>query len=244
MSQNFNFGREYQIPSGPHNSDSSSMLASAEFDIASQNAFSSLNVESKTGIEVEQHPLSTTLRMVHGLLDEARNDRIERHSTIRSTDNGGAIRGIARALFVKNLAETIRPRVIENSISKSELIEIESIEGGEIFGNSEGKNVKFFCDENGEWFYCEQIDTKDGRPQYTVFHYIAYDQVVLAIKDFPDKKMQHEHLDVDSQEAKNLTVAVEKYYERVMRNVYPESNIVNLDEHRKNVSVLTNKKAA
>lgn len=243
---------QYQIPATEHGlfheqlkaeQNTLSQEKTGELDILFQEATDNIienvidNSEyNRDSAEKEIHPLSRHLRNVHGQINALRERKIARESVISQTDNGGILRGLVRILFVKEVANTVQERTIENAISIETLVHQESIAGGTIFGEIDGATVKFFCDEKGEWFYCEERSRKDGKIDYTVFHYIAYDEVVLAIKNRPGEKLEHVHLSLDCQESRNLLAATSMYLDIQRRDLYTEAvgDVIDIDQYCEN----------
>lgn len=238
MSQNFD--REYQIPSGLHHPTSNITPIGDEFDIAFQNSLTSepveqfvtktneTNVEKKYEVEVETFPLSKKLNDIHTRIDRARKHRINMGSEIRLTDNDGLFRKIAQYLFVTSVADTIKPRSINQATDEKALIHLEGIEGGKLFEKSSpDEEILFFSDSLSadepnvhHWFYSKTKKINNGKVHYERHHFEVHPHLILCVRDSSDKKMRHEY--IGEEEAKNLEISAQMYHDRIMEKIYPD----------------------
>lgn len=101
------------------------------------------------------------------------------------------------------------------SLSKRELLQLESEIGAELFGAiPKGHRRSFFNLDPTTWIWHEEWLDDKGKLQQTTTRYEVHPDRVLKIQE----GARYDFL--EGQELANLTIAVQMYYERVMREIY------------------------
>ena len=113
--------------------------------------------------------------------------------------------------FLK-LPSSLRPF---KRLTERELIQPESEIGGTLFGSipTGGRREFFNLDEN-TWIWHEELVDRDGLVHSTTTRYEVQKNKVLKAQD----GAHYSYL--DGEELHNFSVAVQMYYEQVMRGVY------------------------
>lgn len=100
-------------------------------------------------------------------------------------------------------------------MTERELIQLESDIGRELFGPiPEGHRREFFNLDKNTWIWHEEYTNADGTPKVTTTRYEIQQNRILKAQD----GTQYSY--IDGQELQNLAVAVQMYYEKVMRGIY------------------------
>ncbi len=102
------------------------------------------------------------------------------------------------------------------TLTERELIQLESNIGSELFGPiPAGNRREFFNLDPNTWIWHEEwVDVETGKPQSATTRYEVHDNGILKVQEGARYKF------IEGEELKNLTVAVQMYHERVMREVY------------------------
>lgn len=102
------------------------------------------------------------------------------------------------------------------TLTERELIQLESNIGSELFGPiPAGNRREFFNLDPKTWIWHEEwVDEKTGKKRVATTRYEVHDNGILKVQEGAKYKF------IDGQELKNLTVAVQMYHERVMREIY------------------------
>lgn len=102
-----------------------------------------------------------------------------------------------------------------NKLTERELLQLESEIGAQLFGEiPKGRRRSFFNLDPKTWIWHEEwMDERGGLRQATT-RYEVHDQGILKVQE----GARYEFL--EGEELDNLTLAVQMYYERVMREVY------------------------
>lgn len=101
------------------------------------------------------------------------------------------------------------------SMSERELIQLESEIGREIFGPiPTGHRREFFNLDKNTWIWFEESTNADGVIHSSTTRYEAQGDRILKAQD----GAQYSYL--EGQELQNLALAVQIYYEKVMRGIY------------------------
>ena len=100
-------------------------------------------------------------------------------------------------------------------LTERELIQLESEIGGALFGPvPEGCERKFFNLDSKTWIWYEEFLDANGAKQSITTRYEVQEKGILKAQD----GAKYSYLEAD--ELKNFAVAVQMYYEQVMRGVY------------------------
>lgn len=100
-------------------------------------------------------------------------------------------------------------------LSDRELIALESEIGGRLFGPvQKGGRREFFNLDPKTWIWHEEWLDQAGKKQQTTIRYEVDDKGILKISE----GARYDYLEGD--ELNNLTIAIQMYYERVMREIY------------------------
>ncbi len=100
-------------------------------------------------------------------------------------------------------------------LTERELIQLESDIGRQLFGPiPDGHRREFFNLDKNTWIWHEEYKDQAGAAQATTTRYEVKGDRILKAQD----GSQYSYL--EGQELQNLAVAVQMYYEKVMRGVY------------------------
>ncbi|MDB5165768.1 MAG: hypothetical protein JWM00_658 [Candidatus Saccharibacteria bacterium] len=102
------------------------------------------------------------------------------------------------------------------ALTERELIQLESEIGAELFGPiPAGNRREFFCLDAITWiWYEESTDVETGKQKSTTTRYEIHDNGILKAQE----GAQYSFLEGD--ELKNLSLAIQMYYEQVARKIY------------------------
>jgi hypothetical protein len=126
----------------------------------------------------------------------------------------------ALKLFVGSDQSTFDLRFKKSSrplsgLTKRELLQLESEIGAELFGPiPKGHRRSFFNLDSTTWIWHEEWLDEKGKLQQTTTRYEVHSDRILKIQE----GARYDFL--EGQELANLTLAVQMYYERVMREIY------------------------
>jgi len=100
-------------------------------------------------------------------------------------------------------------------LTERELIQLESQVGAELFGPVKpGNRREFFNEDPNNWIWHEEwLDSKKKRQTMTT-RYEIHDNGILKVR------VGEPYTYITGQELQNLSMAVQLYYENVMREVY------------------------
>ena len=111
-----------------------------------------------------------------------------------------------------SVPKKIRPL---KKLTERELLQLESEIGRELFGAvPAGTRREFFNLDPTTWIWYEESKDEAGRVHATTTRYEVQEKGILKAQD----GAHYSYLEGD--ELRNLTLAVQVYYERVMREVY------------------------
>lgn len=115
----------------------------------------------------------------------------------------------------ENIAKKPKKRPLKG-LTERELIQLESDIGKELFGPIPADHRReFFNLDPSTWIWYEEwVDIETGKKQSTTTRYEVSGDKILKAQDGASYKY------IEGEELRNLTVAVQMYYERVMREVY------------------------
>ncbi len=100
-------------------------------------------------------------------------------------------------------------------LTERELIQLESEIGGKLFGPiPAGHRREFFNLDKNTWIWHEEYKDQGGKVHTTTTRYEVQEKKVLKAQD--GAKYSY----VEGEELQNLVLAVQMYYEQVMRRVY------------------------
>ncbi len=102
------------------------------------------------------------------------------------------------------------------TLTERELIQLESNIGSELFGPiPAGNRREFFNLDPTTWIWHEEwIDVETGKKKVATTRYEVHDNGILKVLEGAKYKF------IEGEELRNLTVAVQMYHERVVREVY------------------------
>lgn len=101
------------------------------------------------------------------------------------------------------------------SLTKRELLQLESEIGRQLFGEiPKGHSREFFHLDDKTWIWHEDFIDTNGKKQTATTKYEITEAGVLKVQE----GARYSYL--EGQELDNLLVAIQLYYEKVMRNVY------------------------
>jgi hypothetical protein len=108
-----------------------------------------------------------------------------------------------------------RKKRLLKDLSDRELIALESEVGGQLFGPvQKGGRREFFNLDPKTWIWHEEWLDEAGKKQQSTIRYEVDGKGVLKISE----GARYDYLEGD--ELNNLTIAIQMYYERVMREIY------------------------
>lgn len=100
-------------------------------------------------------------------------------------------------------------------LTERELIQLESEIGRELFGPiPKGHRREFFNLDDKTWIWYDEFSDETGNKHSSTTRYEVQDKGILKAQD--GAKYSY----VEGEELKNLALAVQMYYEQVMRGVY------------------------
>ena len=107
------------------------------------------------------------------------------------------------------------PTYIPKNLTKRHLIEQESEQGKTIFGPiAAGHRREFFRLDDHTWVWYEEWKDENNKKQSRTTRYELHSNGILKVQD------NGAYSFIEGEELHNLTMAIQTYYERVMRNVY------------------------
>lgn len=113
---------------------------------------------------------------------------------------------------LKVLSKKTRPL---KELSERELIALESEIGSQLFGPvQKGGRREFFNLDPKTWIWHEEWLDAAGKKQQSTTRYEVDDKGILKVSE----GARYSYL--EGKELQNLTVAIQMYYERVMREIY------------------------
>lgn len=116
------------------------------------------------------------------------------------------------ASFDIKIPKKIRPF---KKLTERELIQLESEIGRELFGPiAKGHRREFFNLDEKTWIWYDEFTDETATKQSSTTRYEVQEKGILKAQD----GAQYSY--VEGEELKNLTLAVQMYYEQVMRGLY------------------------
>ncbi len=105
---------------------------------------------------------------------------------------------------------------IPRKITERGLIEMESQIGNQLFGSiPAGHRRDFFCLDENTWVWHEEwIDEASGKKRMSTTRYEIHSNGILKAQDGVNYRF------IEGEELENLVLAINLYYEQVMRDVY------------------------
>lgn len=102
------------------------------------------------------------------------------------------------------------------ALTERELIQLESQIGAQLFGPiPAGNRREFFNLDPTTWIWHEEwIDVDTGKHRVATTRYEVHDNGILKVQEGA------RYVFLEGEELRNLTVAIQMYYERIMREVY------------------------
>lgn len=105
-------------------------------------------------------------------------------------------------------------------LTERQLIQLESEIGAQIFGPVKpGERREFFNEDAKNWIWYEEWVDANRKRQSLTTRYEIHDSGILKVQDGKP------YVYIKGQELDNLSVAIEMYYERVMREIYKRDHI-------------------
>lgn len=100
-------------------------------------------------------------------------------------------------------------------LTERELIQLESQIGAKLFGPVAAGNRREFFNENpSNWIWYEEWTGKDRKKHSTTTRYEVHAEGILKVSE------GEPYYFIDGKELENLSMAVQMYHERVMRDIY------------------------
>ena len=100
-------------------------------------------------------------------------------------------------------------------LTERQLLQLESEIGAQLFGDvQKGGRREFFNLDPITWIWHEEWSDAQGKPQQATTRYEVQDNGILKVQEGA------RYTFLEGEELRNLTVAIQMYYERVMREVY------------------------
>lgn len=120
---------------------------------------------------------------------------------------------LAELLTGKSSTNTSRPF---KALTERSLIELESKIGSQLFGDiPAGHRRDFFCLDKNTWVWHEEwVDAETGKKMMSTTRYEIHSNGILKAQDGLNYRF------IEGEELVNLTLAINLYYEQVMRGVY------------------------
>lgn len=101
------------------------------------------------------------------------------------------------------------------ALTERELIQLESEIGARLFGPiPKGHRREFFNLDANTWIWHEESLDATGKTQVSTTRYEVQEKGILKVQEGA------RYTFLDGEELRNLTLAVQMYYERVMREIY------------------------
>lgn len=100
-------------------------------------------------------------------------------------------------------------------LTERELILLESQIGAKLFGPvASGNRREFFNEDQKNWIWYEEWTGEDRKTHSTTTRYEVHTDGILKVREGEPYHF------IEGQELKNLSMAVQMYHERVMRDIY------------------------
>lgn len=101
-------------------------------------------------------------------------------------------------------------------MTERDLIELESKVGSQLFGPiPAGHRRDFFCLDENTWVWHEEwVDEETGKKRTSTTRYEIHSNRILKAQDGINYRF------IEGEELINLTLAINLYYEQVMRDIY------------------------
>lgn len=116
--------------------------------------------------------------------------------------------------LVEPASKAPKKRVFKD-LTERELIQLESRIGATIFGDvAKGCRREFFNEDPKNWIWYELTIGPDGKKHEVTTRYEVHDEGILKVRS------GHPYHFITGEELRNLSMAVQIYYERVMRDIY------------------------
>lgn len=189
-----------QDPNAPHEGTYDKRQTATAFDRAApQNRLEGLG-------QLSAEPVSTRTMKIATILGSVRHAQVP---TSQKRDDMGLL---AKALEL--IAGNPQGRPF-NRLTERQLIEQESEIGGQLFGPiPDGHSRDFFCLDERTWVWHEAWRNADNKRQMLTTRYETQPKGILKVQDGKSYKF------IDGEELANFAVAVQLYYEQVMREIY------------------------
>lgn len=105
-------------------------------------------------------------------------------------------------------------------LTERELIQLESEIGAKLFGPIRpGCRREFFNENKTNWIWYEEWTDESKKVQSTTTRYEIHDKGVLKVQDGKP------YVYIKGDELRNLSIAIQKYYEIVMRDIYKRDHV-------------------
>jgi hypothetical protein len=101
-------------------------------------------------------------------------------------------------------------------LSERELIQLESEIGAKLFGPIPASNRReFFCLDRSTWIWYEEwVDLETGKQKTATTRYEIHENGILKAQEGAHYSF------LEGEELRNLTMAIQMYYEQVARKIY------------------------
>ena len=110
-----------------------------------------------------------------------------------------------------------------SKVTRRDLIEREAIIGGALFGPvPSGHRREFFRLDSSTWIWHEEWIDESGQRQVSSTRYEVHNNGILKAQDGNVYKF------IEGEELRNLTLAIQLYYEKVSREIYGRDPVTGL----------------
>lgn len=110
-----------------------------------------------------------------------------------------------------------------SKVTRRDLIEREAIIGGALFGPvPSGHRREFFRLDSSTWIWHEEWIDEAGQRQVSSTRYEVHNNGILKAQDGNVYKF------IEGEELRNLTLAIQLYYEKVSREIYGRDPVTGL----------------
>lgn len=154
------------------------------------------------------NPNSARLFYIANRISDARENHLKTNPTYRAKIESFIERSFSKVIFNRDWYTA--------PLTDAVLKERESIVGASLFGTiAPNMQRAFWVDNLQSWFFHHKIVTPKGVAEQTFHYEVQPTRIIRVINEKPTR-----YVDAEGDDLKNLLLATESYYERVMREVY------------------------
>ena len=149
----------------------------------------------------------------------ARQDKIARSANFTSNLKNGIMGAVSKIIF---FPEFFEEQNCPSHLTVSELMQMESEVGSEIFQSSCGGDyVRFFNESRNHWFFYREQRKENGLIDSHTIHYEVRDNGVVKTSDKTGPRLQY----LDDVELENFFSAVNAYNLKIMNSIYNKNSV-------------------